>query len=104
MRPMRSWLRPRSAREAGGWIGATGCLCARGKRWRPPLCSAARVIRRLAPRLGPTSLTDNLVKSGAIETRLVTIGGQLLQVAVRHGAGCGPPLLLFNGIGANWEL
>jgi poly(3-hydroxyalkanoate) depolymerase len=42
--------------------------------------------------------------SGAIETRQVTIDGQLLRVAVRHGAGCGPPLLLFNGIGANWEL
>jgi len=41
---------------------------------------------------------------GAIEARQVTIDGQLLQVAVRHGGGSGPPLLLFNGIGANWEL
>jgi poly(3-hydroxyalkanoate) depolymerase len=58
-------------------------------------------------------LTDNLAsgdqaepiaKSGAIETRLVTIDGQLLQVAIRRGSGIGPPLLLFNGIGANWEL
>ncbi|MGY3496372.1 poly(3-hydroxyalkanoate) depolymerase [Bradyrhizobium sp. USDA 4502] len=40
----------------------------------------------------------------AIETRQVTIDGQLLQVAIRHGGGSGPPLLLFNGIGANWEL
>jgi poly(3-hydroxyalkanoate) depolymerase len=39
-----------------------------------------------------------------IETRQITIGGQLLQVAIRHGRGSGPPLLLFNGIGANWEL
>ena len=41
---------------------------------------------------------------GAIEARQVTIGSQLLQIAIRHGSGSGPPLLLFNGIGANWEL
>ena len=45
-----------------------------------------------------------IAKPGAIESRQVTIDGQLLQVAVRHGDGSGPPLLLFNGIGANWEL
>ncbi|MET4091051.1 poly(3-hydroxyalkanoate) depolymerase [Bradyrhizobium sp. S3.5.5] len=45
-----------------------------------------------------------VAKSGGIETRQITIDGQLLQVAVRHGSGQGPPLLLFNGIGANWEL
>jgi poly(3-hydroxyalkanoate) depolymerase len=51
--------------------------------------------------------TDELsprVKAGAIEARQVTINGQLLQVAIRHGGGNRPPLLLFNGIGANWEL
>ena len=41
---------------------------------------------------------------GAIENRQVTIDGQLLQVAIRHGEANRPPLLLFNGIGANWEL
>ena len=41
---------------------------------------------------------------GAIEARQISIDGQLLQVAIRHGGGSGPPLLLFNGIGANWEL
>ena len=49
-------------------------------------------------------MTDNLASAAAIETRQVTIEGQLLQVAIRHGGGSGPPLLLFNGIGANWEL
>jgi poly(3-hydroxyalkanoate) depolymerase len=39
-----------------------------------------------------------------IEVRQIAIGGQLLQVAIRHGSGARPPLLLFNGIGANWEL
>jgi poly(3-hydroxyalkanoate) depolymerase len=54
-------------------------------------------------------LSDDLAKgekakTAAIETRQVTINGQLLEVAIRHGDGSGPPLLLFNGIGANWEL
>jgi poly(3-hydroxyalkanoate) depolymerase len=39
-----------------------------------------------------------------IETRQIAINGQVLQVAIRRGCGSGPPLLLFNGIGANWEL
>jgi len=44
------------------------------------------------------------MKPGDIEVRQILIGGQSLQVAIRHGAGNRPPLLLFNGIGANWEL
>ena len=39
-----------------------------------------------------------------IEARQIVIDGQLLQFAIRHGSGQQPPLLLFNGIGANWEL
>ena len=41
-----------------------------------------------------------------IEVRQIVIGGQSLQVAIRHSNGQQqqPPLLLFNGIGANWEL
>jgi len=60
-------------------------------------------------------LTDNLTnggpakpaateKPGEIEARQIAIDGQLLQVAIRHGRGQQPPLLLFNGIAANWEL
>jgi len=40
----------------------------------------------------------------AIEVRQISIRGQLLRVAIKHGNGDRPPLLLFNGIGANWEL
>jgi poly(3-hydroxyalkanoate) depolymerase len=36
--------------------------------------------------------------------RQIAVEGQLLQVAIRHSSGQQPPLLLFNGIGANWEL
>ena len=41
---------------------------------------------------------------GEIVPRQIAIGGQSLHVAIRHGSGEQPPLLLFNGIGANWEL
>lgn len=34
----------------------------------------------------------------------MSIRGQSLQVAIKHGTAGRPPLLLFNGIGANWEL
>ena len=41
---------------------------------------------------------------GDISVRMMSIGGQTLNVAVKRGAGDRPPLLVFNGIGANWEL
>src|ERR1700737_4093261 len=77
--------------------------------------SAANAIPPLLQLQGPTSLTDNLTKGGPanpaatekpgeIEARQIAIDGQLLQVAIRRGRGQQPPLLLFNGIGANWEL
>jgi poly(3-hydroxyalkanoate) depolymerase len=34
----------------------------------------------------------------------MSVGRQRLQVAIKRGEGTMPPLLLFNGIGANWEL
>ena len=43
-------------------------------------------------------------RPGEIVVRQIAIGGQSLQVAIKHGSGKQPPLLLFNGIGANWEL
>src|SRR5271167_1293493 len=39
-----------------------------------------------------------------IESRLIDVDGQKLMVAIRRGSSRRPPLLLFNGIGANWEL
>ncbi len=44
------------------------------------------------------------VATPEIEARQITVEGQSLQVAIRHSSGQQPPLLLFNGIGANWEL
>ena len=50
------------------------------------------------------TVAKSVAKPGAIEARQITIDGQRLEVAIRHGSSSGPPLLLFNGIGANWEL
>ena len=54
--------------------------------------------------IGPRGPVAVAVKPGDIEVRQISVGGQSLRVAIRHGAGNQPPLLLFNGIGANWEL
>jgi poly(3-hydroxyalkanoate) depolymerase len=43
-------------------------------------------------------------KPGEISVRQIVIDEQSLRVAIRHGGERQPPLLLFNGIGANWEL
>jgi poly(3-hydroxyalkanoate) depolymerase len=51
-----------------------------------------------------TSVDLAAAKRGEIEVRQILIRGQSLQVAIRHGAESRRPLLLFNGIGANWEL
>jgi len=42
--------------------------------------------------------------SDGISVQMVIVGGQLLRVARKQGAAKRPPLLLFNGIGANLEL
>jgi len=39
-----------------------------------------------------------------MQIRMHDVGGQTLRVGVRHGDEARPPLLIFNGIGANIEL
>ncbi|MFT3803895.1 MAG: poly(3-hydroxyalkanoate) depolymerase [Burkholderiaceae bacterium] len=39
-----------------------------------------------------------------LDVSTIDIDGQLLRVAIKHGPDDRPPLLMFNGIGANWEL
>ncbi len=39
-----------------------------------------------------------------MQTRMVDLDGQVLKVGIRPGSGEHPPLLIFNGIGANLEL
>ena len=116
--------RPRNGREAGGSIGAIGCTRAPVKRLPRQHRLTANAIPFLRKPRGLTSLNDRpssgdrangglagprgpaaaAFKPGEIEVRQISISGQLLQVAIRHGSGDQPPLLLFNGIGANWEL
>ena len=42
--------------------------------------------------------------SSPFRMEMLRIGAQLLRVGHQRGSGDGPPLLLFNGIGANLEL
>src|SRR5574338_1728709 len=41
---------------------------------------------------------------GGMEISTVNVGGQALRVGIRRGNRDLPPLLIFNGIGANLEL
>lgn len=41
---------------------------------------------------------------GHFETAMVRVGAQLVRAGRRRGPGGRPPLLLFNGIGANFEM
>lgn len=43
-------------------------------------------------------------QAGGVEARLIWVGDQKLMVALKYGVRSRPPLLVFNGIGANWEL
>src|SRR5215471_7534099 len=49
-------------------------------------------------------MTDNGSALGSFDVRMINVGGQALRVATKLGPKARPPLLLFNGIGANLEL
>ena len=49
-------------------------------------------------------MTDNGLNVDRIDIRLIDVDGQTLRVGIKHGPKERPPLLLFNGIGANLEL
>lgn len=53
--------------------------------------------------MSATALDDD-VKEADLEVRTIAVGRQSLRVAIKHGTKDRPPLLLFNGIGANLEL
>ncbi|MBV8271006.1 MAG: poly(3-hydroxyalkanoate) depolymerase [Cupriavidus sp.] len=42
--------------------------------------------------------------AGTMEIRTIDLEGKSLRVGIRRGSAEGPPLLIFNGIGANLEL
>ena len=43
-------------------------------------------------------------RAHSVEARTMWVGNQKLMVAIKRETSTRPPLLLFNGIGANWEL
>lgn len=51
-----------------------------------------------------TAATKRAKASGSMEIRIYDVDGQQLRAGVRHGSSDRPPLLMFNGIGANLEL
>jgi poly(3-hydroxyalkanoate) depolymerase len=50
------------------------------------------------------AVVDRRMLSASIDLQMIEVGGQQLQVAIKRGPKDRPPLLMFNGIGANWEL
>jgi poly(3-hydroxyalkanoate) depolymerase len=52
--------------------------------------------------MSSTSFLDS--SADAIDVRTIDVRGQSLRVAIKRGSKTRPPLLLFNGIGANWEV
>jgi poly(3-hydroxyalkanoate) depolymerase len=53
---------------------------------------------------GGVAPDETAERPAGVEARMMSVGGQELMVAIKHGGNSRPPLLLFNGIGANWEL
>jgi poly(3-hydroxyalkanoate) depolymerase len=51
-----------------------------------------------------TEMTIRPESVATMQIQTVDLDGQLLRVATRHGSDASPPLLIFNGIGANLEL
>ena len=47
---------------------------------------------------------DTKSESTILDIRMVEVDGQLLRVGIQRGTGQLPPLLIFNGVGANLEL
>jgi poly(3-hydroxyalkanoate) depolymerase len=51
-----------------------------------------------------TELQTSPQSLDAMQIQTIDLDGQLLRVGIRHGNHAAPPLLMFNGIGANLEL
>ena len=72
--------------------------------------SAAPIMDKLNPFLPSRARDRNtteaqLARSTVFsEIKMVEVSGQLLRVGIRRGKGSSPPLVVFNGIGANLEL
>jgi poly(3-hydroxyalkanoate) depolymerase len=61
-------------------------------------------MREAAGSLKQAVMVDNRPDSEVFDVRMIDVGDQPLRVAIKRGPKGRPPLLLFNGIGANLEL
>jgi poly(3-hydroxyalkanoate) depolymerase len=61
-------------------------------------------MREASGSLKQAVMVDNRSDSEAFDVRMIDVGDQPLRVAIRRGPKGRPPLLLYNGIGANLEL
>ena len=75
----------------------------RASRRRGPMCSMLEAAIPMQPRPHLRS-TPRRSQDSAMIRRMMRVRGQDLWVVVKPGAKTRPPLLLFNGIGANAEL
>jgi pimeloyl-ACP methyl ester carboxylesterase len=60
-------------------------------------------MRIASVRWSPAAVNDRAGEDG-IDVRTIAVGRQPLCVVTTRGPEGRPPLLLFNGIGANWQL
>jgi len=65
-----------------------------------------RLLTTLASRARDRNTTEAQLARSTVfsEIKMVEVSGQLLRVGIRRGKGSSPPLVVFNGIGANLEL
>jgi len=59
---------------------------------------------RKGQRFQMDAIVDSEMLLTSIDVQMIEVDGQQLQVAVKRGPKRRPPLLMFNGIGANWQL
>jgi poly(3-hydroxyalkanoate) depolymerase len=69
-----------------------------------PFRANHRLVVRASRARDPNTAKAESARSVFSETKMVEVSGQSLRVGIRHGKSSSPPLVVFNGIGANLEL
>jgi poly(3-hydroxyalkanoate) depolymerase len=49
-------------------------------------------------------MNDSTEPASSMEIQMIDLDGQIVRAGIRHGSDASPPLVIFNGIGANLEL
>jgi hypothetical protein len=69
-----------------------------------PFRANHRLVARASRARDPNTANAKPARSVFSEIKMVEISGQSLRVGIRRGKSSSPPLVVFNGIGANLEL